>query len=158
MFLLNNNHDRKYAATYPSIRDVIFDLSDAQIKNATNHDWNDIGPGSLVCVINSSRKISRFCVVTNKEKTDVVDEKLGNFHVITGRGIARLSPDRDMQPLLNSREIIHNNLRKNYFRIGVNVVNLGDSLDKLELSVGDKSMGVGVLKKHLAAGDDLAEA
>ena len=54
MFLLNNIYDRPYADIYPDIRNVVFDISDAQLKNAKNQDWHKIGTGSLVCVVNSS--------------------------------------------------------------------------------------------------------
>jgi hypothetical protein len=57
MFLLNNIHERVYAKIYPDIRHVAFDISDSQIDNAKNQDWTDIEKGSIVCVVNSTRKI-----------------------------------------------------------------------------------------------------
>src|SRR5207244_3367405 len=89
MFLLNNIHDRDYAAIYPDIGNVVFDISDAQLKSTKNRDWYDIGNGSIVCVVNSSRKISTFYRIDANIRTEMTDES-GNQHVVTGSVVAKL--------------------------------------------------------------------
>ena len=60
MFLLSNINDRRYSEVYIGLRNVAFDMSEIQLRNAKNRDWNEINPGSIVCVVNSTRKISTF--------------------------------------------------------------------------------------------------
>jgi hypothetical protein len=133
MFLLNNIHDRDYKKIYLRIsEEVLFDISDKQLRNKINADWFDIQPNDIVCVINSSRKISRFCRVKGKLQTDVVDLS-GNQHVITGIAVGRLPQDFDMTTILNRFQISHPRLRGNTFRIGVNVINLRTALSELEI-------------------------
>jgi hypothetical protein len=145
MFLLNNIHDRKYRPIYPDIPGVIFDISDKQLANVKNHDWNQIEPGNIACVVNSSRKISTFCKVTTRYKTDVVEHD-GHLHVVTGVVIAKLHDDIDMTTLLNRFGIKSKYLKGNQFSIGFNVANLRSDLDALIVKIeGDRDSTLGAL-------------
>ena len=132
MFLLNNIHDRPYATIYPDIENVVFDISDMQLKSTKNRDWHDIGRGSIVCVVNRSRKISTFYRIDANIKTEVIDES-GNQHVITGTVVAKLPQDVHMTTLLNKHDVRHLYLPSNAFSVGFNVANLKDSLDTLSV-------------------------
>ncbi len=72
MYLLNNIHDRDYRKEYPDIRNVIFDISEKQLKSPKNNDWNNLLEGEIVCVVKSSRKISIFFIVESKKVTDIL--------------------------------------------------------------------------------------
>jgi hypothetical protein len=84
MFLLNNIYDRAYSKLYPEIPRVVFDISDEQLKNVKNQPWRDIQPGSIVCVVNSSRKVSTFHRIEAVLKAKPVSEE-PEQHLITGR-------------------------------------------------------------------------
>ena len=56
MFILSNINDRNYRKEYPDINHVVFDITEKQLKNLKNNDWNDISEGSIVCVVQDSRK------------------------------------------------------------------------------------------------------
>jgi hypothetical protein len=133
MFILNNMHDRKYGEFYKDIKKVIFDISEKQIENKINQDWNLITEGSVVCVLASSRKISTFYRVENKFKTSIVDQKRGNLNVIVGSVIAKLQNEREMTPLLNKYKVLHGKLPGNKLKIAVNVINLENLLGELNL-------------------------
>jgi hypothetical protein len=133
MFLLNNIHDRRYAEIYQGTRHVAFDLSESQIQHAKNGDWANIAKGSIVCVVNSTRKISTFCRVDEKRASGVVDESGTILYVIIGSVIGRLPDDIDMTTLLNKYDISHRYLPQNVFSIGFNVASLGEALDDLSL-------------------------
>lgn len=57
MFLLNNIHDRDYKSIYPNIKNVIFDLSDDQLRNKKNSSWKRIHKGAIVCVVKRLRNV-----------------------------------------------------------------------------------------------------
>src|SRR5579859_1502 len=132
MFLLNNIHDRSYSTIYRSIPQVMFDISDAQLKNAKNREWSEITEGSIACVVNSSRKISTFYYIEANKRADAVDES-DNLHVLTGPVIGKLPDDTDMTTLLNRYRVSHRYLPRNVFSVGFNVANLKDSLDALSI-------------------------
>jgi hypothetical protein len=146
MFLLNNIHDRPYSRIYPQIKEVVFDISENQLKNVKNSDWHKITKGSIVCIVNSSRKISTFYLIEANTKTDVVDES-GNQHVITGVVIAKLQEDKGMTALLNEYRVKHAYLPGNKFSVGFNVADLGDALDALALKTKKGNTTLGELKR-----------
>lgn len=130
MFLLNNIYDRPYRKIYPDIGNVVFDVTDSQIANAKNRDWMLIRSGSIVCVVNSSRKMSTIFCIDDNRRTDVMDSD-GYQHVITGAVVAKIPGDPDMTFLLNKYKVSHPYLPGNKFSIGFNVADLGAALDEL---------------------------
>jgi hypothetical protein len=142
MFILNNIHDWSYNERYPGIDHVIFDLGDTQLANRTNHEWNEIEPGNIVCVVRSSRTIDLFHRVERRFRTEFAMEG-DRLHVITGRIAARMHDPIAMQTLLNRFHVEHYYLPNNQFRIGFNVGNVGTALDELMVRTrdGDKMLG-----------------
>ncbi len=131
MFLLNNIYNRAYSKLYPDIPRVVFDISDEQLKNVKNQPWRDIQPASIVCVINSSRKVSTFHRIEATLKAKPASDE-PEQHLITGAVVAKLDPF-DMTALLSRFQINHKYLPKNRFSIGFNVADLGTALDALEV-------------------------
>lgn len=130
MFLLNNIYDRPYGKIYPDIENVVFDVSDSQLANAKNQAWKAICSGSVVCVVNSSRRMSTIFRIDGNRRTDVMDSD-GYQHVITGAVFAKIPGDPDMTFLLNRYKVIHPYLPRNKFSVGFNVADLGTALDEL---------------------------
>lgn len=63
MFLLNNLHGRDHKKIFPANNGqspAIFDLSEKQITNAINSDWQDLKAGDIVAIIANSKKLSSF--------------------------------------------------------------------------------------------------
>lgn len=146
MFLLNNTHDRKYAEVYPGIRNVVFDISERQLRNRMNRDWHQIGSGSIACVIDSSKRVSAFHQIHENRKTNGRDEP-GVQYVITGSVIATVSPDQPLTDLLNAYGVRHEYLPSNKFMRGFNVAHLGTALDDLLVRALDGSeLSLGALK------------
>ena len=146
MFLLNNIYDRPYREIYPSIQNVVFDISDRQLENSRNADWQDITSGNVVCVVSSTRKMSTFYVVDASFKTDLLDPVQGAQHVITGKVIAKLQPELDMTSVLNKYSVNHPLLPGNKFSIGFNVANLRDALSALTLRTGKGVLTLGQIE------------
>jgi hypothetical protein len=143
MFLLSNINDRRYSEVYIGLRNVAFDMSEIQLRNAKNRDWNEINPGSIVCVVNSTRKISTFRRIEERRQTELVDNESGTLlHVIIGPVIGKLPQDLDMTTLLNNHRVDHPYLPRNVFSNGFNVANLGDALDAVMLTsrTGNKTI------------------
>jgi hypothetical protein len=130
MFLLNNIYDRPYRKIYPDIDNVVFDVSDLQLANAKNQAWKAICSGSVVCVVNSSRKMSTIFRIDDNRRTDLMDSD-GYQHVITGAVLAKIPGDPDMTLLLNRYKVSHPYLPRNKFSLGFNVAHLGTALDEL---------------------------
>lgn len=145
MFLLNNIHDRDYARIYPSTPGVLFDISDAQLRNAKNAAWNAIKPGDVVCVVRSSRNMSTFSRVESKLQTDAPDGEGGFQHVIVGKVIAKLPMEQKMTYLLNRFEVSNPYLPANKFSIGFNVADLEDALADLQVQTRDGICALGTL-------------
>lgn len=146
MFLLSNLHDRPYATLYPDLKNVVFDISDAELSNAKNKDWHAIVNGSIVCVVNGTRMISTFYRIEENLKTDVVDEN-GHQHVIRGSVVAKLPKDEEMRRFLNNAGVKHPSLPRNRFGVGSNIANLNDALDSLVVRTKKGSASLGDLKK-----------
>lgn len=146
MFLLNNIHNRDYDSVYGQIERVRFDLSDAQLRNAKNSDWDLIHEGAIVCVVTSSMKMSTFCRVERKFKTDVPDENGSLQHVIVGPVVAKLKPEDDLTTVLNRFHVSNKYLPGNKFSIGFNVADLGDQLASLGVWDGDRTITIGELE------------
>lgn len=150
MFLLNNIHNRDYDSVYPHIKGVRFDLSDDQVNNTKNSDWDKIGEGSIVCVVrrsNESANISTFYRVDRKFKTDVPDENGSFQHVIVGHVEAKLEPPQDMTAVLNKFRVFNKYLPDNKFSIGFNVADLGDHLASLRVTTkGGREATIGELE------------
>jgi hypothetical protein len=146
LFLLNNIHDRKYKSIH-QIDDVIFDISDTQLSNLKNRDWNDIQPGDIACVVTGSRTISTFYRVKERKETEVASDGGGHLHVITGYIVAKLAENTNMTTLLNKFGLAHPSLKGNKFSIGSNVTNLRDALDALIVKTRDATSTVGKLNK-----------
>jgi hypothetical protein len=146
MFLLSNIHDRPYATIYPDLKNVVFDISDAQLSNEKNKAWHDIGKGSIVCVVNSTRMISTFYRVEESLKTDIVAES-GHQHVIRGTVVAKLPKDEEMRRFLSSAGVKHPSLPRNMFGIGTHVANLNDTLDALVVKTKKGAASLGDLKQ-----------
>lgn len=66
MYLLNNIYDRKYKPIYPGYDNVIFDISDEQLKDSRNGDWKSLEVGKLACVLTSTYKVDNLYLVTGK--------------------------------------------------------------------------------------------
>jgi hypothetical protein len=147
LFLLNNIYDRAYREIYPDIKNVVFDISSAQLRNAKNKDWLQIGTGSIVCVVTSSRRVSTLYRVDEKFEAGVIDPSQGAQHVITGLVVGKLPNPADMTTLLTKYEVRHPVLPGNKFSTGFNVADLGDALDDLLVSsAGGESKTVSELK------------
>jgi len=146
MFLLSNIHDRPYATLYPELKNVVFDISDAQLSNVKNKDWHDIGKDSIVCVVNGTRMISTFYRIEENLKTDIVDEN-GHKHVIRGTVVAKLPKDEEMRRFLNSAGVKHPHLPRNSFSVGSNVANLNEALDSVVVKVKKGTTSLGDLKQ-----------
>jgi hypothetical protein len=149
MFLLSNIHNKPYATLYPDLKNVVFDMSDTQLSNVKNKDWHDIGKGSIVCIVNSTRMISTFYRIEENIKTDVVNED-GHQHVIRGTVIAKLPQDVEMRKFLNNAGVKHPNLPRNMFGNGFNVANLNEALDSVVLKTKKGAASIGDLKKPKA--------
>ncbi|MBA4077342.1 MAG: hypothetical protein C0508_20095 [Cyanobacteria bacterium PR.023] len=146
MFLLNNIHNRSYRDIYPTISNVVFDISDSQLKSSKNRDWHKIGAGNIVCVVTSSRKISTFYLIEDSFESDIFDPTEGKQHVITGKVVAKLVPASDMTLLFDQYGVVHCWLPNNKFSIGFNVADLGGSLDALSLTRKMDNVTLGQLK------------
>lgn len=158
MFLLNNIHDRDYRSIYPNIQNVIFDLSDDQLRNAKNSDWRRIHEGVIVCVIKrlenkESVNINTFYRVQRKFKTDVPDESGNLQYVIVGPVVAKLKPEEDMTTVLNRFQVSNKHLPGNKFSRGFNVADLGGQLAALQVTDGSRETTIGELEA--AARDDV---
>lgn len=140
-----------YRSIFISIPDVIFDLSEAQLKSKTNGAWEAIRPGSIACVIASSRKVSAIYKIDAKMRTDVFEDS-SRLHVITGKVVGRLPSDVDMQTLLKRFSVDHRELPGNTFSIGFNLTDLGGDLDALEIKTRCGTTTVGELKRKVGAG------
>lgn len=150
MFLFNNIHDRDYRNEYPSIPNVIFDISDSQLNNVMNAPWAEIKAGDICCVVSSSRKMTIFYRVTDRFKTTKSDDHGGFQHVIIGNVVGRLSNPPSMTALLNRFNVKHKYLRKNQFTNGFNVANLGDVLGALVVQIRDnKEMTIAELENEV---------
>jgi hypothetical protein len=149
MFLLSNIHDRAYATIYPDLKNVVFDISDAQLNNAKNKDWHAIGKDSIVCVVNGTRMISTFYRIEENLKTDIVGEN-GHQHVIRGTVVAKLPKDEEMRRFLSSAGVKHPSLPRSMFSVGVHVANLSDALDSLVLRTKKGTASLGDLKRPKA--------
>ena len=146
MFLLNNIHDRPYATIYPDLKDVVFDISDTQLTNAKNKEWQAIQKDSIVCVVNGTRMISTFYRIEENLKTDVVDEN-GHQHVIRGAVVAKLPKDENMRKFLNNAGVKHPCLPRNNFSNGINIANLREALDSLVVKTKKGVASLGDLKR-----------
>lgn len=149
MYILNNINDRQYRKEHPGISNVVFDISEKQLKSSKNNDWNAITAGSIVCVVKSSRKISTFFVVESNTRAETADQEQGVAYVITGRVIAKLVNDENMTTLLNRHGVTHPHLPKNKFGVGLCVANIGDGLDNLSVKIAGGVANLGeVIANH----------
>lgn len=146
MFLLSNIHDRDYAKIYTNIENVLFDISDSQLKNTKNAAWYAIEPGDLVCVVRGTRNISTFCRVEGKRRTDISDGEGGFHHVIVGRVVGKLKDDMDMTYVLNKFSVSSPYLPNNKFSIGFNMTDLGNALSELQIRTKDGEVALGTLE------------
>lgn len=146
MFLLNNIHNRDYDSIYVGIDRVRFDLSEDQLRNARDSDWELIHEGAIVCVVTSSMKMSTFCRIERKFKADVRDENGDLQHVIVGDVVAKLEPARNMTAVLNEFGVSNKYLPGNQFSVGFNVAHLGHQLDSLRVTDGNKGTTIGELE------------
>jgi len=146
MFILNNIHDRKYRGIYPEIKNVIFDISEKQIKNKKNSAWLELLSGHIVCVVTSSRKISTLFRVSGVEGLGDHDEEGGETFVLKGMVVGKLNKEQKMESLLNQFKVEHHYLPNNKFSIGFNVANLGNALDPLSIKTKNGEMTVHELK------------
>jgi hypothetical protein len=144
MFLLNNIHNRNYHDLYPAIRNVCFDLSDEQAANKKNAEWRAISIGSVVCVVNGSRKMSTFYRIDHTQRALPRGESV-ELNVIAGPVIGKLNPSYDMTALLKKFEVQHRYLPHNKFSSGFNVADLGSALDILEVRSNNKQVRLGSL-------------
>jgi hypothetical protein len=147
MFILNNINDRDYRNDYPTISNVIFDISEKQLGNQKNAAWNDISEGSIVCVVKSSRKISTFFKIKSKFSLGYDDPEYGETHVLTGEVIAKLERGSDMEAFLNLHKVSHQYLPGNKFSIGFNVADIGHSIDSVSVISGAGQSTIGQLTK-----------
>lgn len=141
MFLLNNLHDRPHASIYAkrAAARPFFDISDKQLNNAINSEWLELQPGSIACVVSSSRKMSLLYVVREvaiANNSDTLDPQGEGNHVLWGDAVARFSLNLEYPSLLTKYSVTHARLPNNVFSIGFNVANLGSQLDQAEV---DKS-------------------
>lgn len=144
LFLLNNIDDRKYAKIYPDFPGVVFDLNDEQLARPKNAAWTAITQNSIVCVVNSSRKVSTFYRIDNTLRATPNDGS-GEQSVIVGRVAAKIEP-YSMPALLNKFNVKHQHLSAhNQFTIGFNVADLGNQLDALEVFVNKMPVRLGSL-------------
>ena len=135
MYILNNIHNRNYNKEYQDINNVIFDISEKQLTNVKNKDWNDISKGNVVCIVKSSKKISTFFVVDSNIATGIVSPEDGETYVLTGHVIAKLQYDESIFSLFNKHGVSHPYLPNNKFSIGCIVANIGNSLDNLSVKI-----------------------
>ena len=149
MFLLSNIRERKYRKLYPDMPNVIFDISDAQLKNKKNSDWQFLAPGTIVCVVQKTRKLSTFFRVDEKFKTDLSTPTGGALHVVTGSVAGKLDPSQNMTALLNKHGVSNPYLPNNQFSIGFNLADLGDALSDLQLDTPEGQMSMGELQRLL---------
>lgn len=136
MFLLNNTGDRRYAEVYSDTPGVVFDLSDAQLRKRINREWTQIAPGSIACIIDSSRQLSAFHLISESKRARGMD---GEQSVITGMPLATLSPAQLYRDVLSAHGVTHEYLRNHQFVRGFNVANLGNALDALMVRTIDGS-------------------
>src|SRR6185436_1967795 len=97
MFLLNNTLNRRYGDIYSDVRDVVFDLSERQLKNRMNRDWRQIVPGSIACVIDGSKQVNAFHVIHDSRQANGLE---GTQYVITGAIVATLSSAQPLNEVL----------------------------------------------------------
>jgi hypothetical protein len=150
MFLFNNIHNRDYNNEYPNIPNVIFDISDTQLRNKMNAPWDEIIAGDICCVVRSSRIMTTFYRVENRFRTETPDNHGGCQHVIVGKVVGRLDPNQTMSALLTRYNVNHKYLRNNQFTNGFNVANLGDALGELVVRIRDnKSATIAELENNV---------
>lgn len=138
MHILNNSSDQNYWESYPNIENVIFDISEEQLKNKKNKDWFTIQEGSLVCVILSSKKVSTFYRVDSIIETDL-DNVDGVSYALIGEVVAKSDDREDVTRLFNKYNIVHECLPKNKIGVAFNVADIANGLDKLLVKVADGS-------------------
>ncbi len=133
MFIFNNIHDRNYKKIYESENKVIFDITEKQINNAKNGEWNEMAVGDIACVVGSSRKVSTFYVITEIKGLGDNDDEYGETFLLRGEVIAKPLKDQEMTTLLQKHGVEHKYLPNNQFSNGFNVGNLRDALGSLEV-------------------------
>ncbi len=150
MFLFNNIHDRNYHREYPNIPRVIFDISDAQLRNIMNSTpWNEIEAGDICCVVTGMHRMSTFYRVEERRTTTTPDSQGVLQYVITGKVVGIRDEEITMTALLNRYNVEHRYLRNNQFTIGFNVANLGDALGELVVRIRDnKSATIAELENN----------
>jgi hypothetical protein len=140
MYILSNIHDRQHGLIYEKQSGqspAIFDLSDRQIADARNSDWNDIKIGDLVCVITSNRTFTTVYVVREKLDSGIKDDD-GRAFIIRGDIVGRAIDERNYTFMLNKYEVQHIRLPNNQFCNGFNVANLGTKIDALEVRINKR--------------------
>jgi len=145
MYILSNIQNRNYREIYPDIEDVIFDITDTELKNKRNKDWHGIKEGSLVCVILASKKVSTFYKVNAIMDVSLLDEENGNSHILTGEVVAKSSDREDVTMLLQKFSVQHQSLPNNKIGAGFKVADISGSLDELEITTADgeiKALGL----------------
>ena len=103
MFLFNNISNRIYDAIYKTETGqskVLFDLTQNQIRIATNEDWNILDVGDLCCVINSDRKFSNIFVIREKGYSGICED-----YVIRGDLVAKETLHNSPPYVLMARQV-----------------------------------------------------
>lgn len=135
MYILSNIDDRNYWEFYPGRDGIIFDITAKQLKNKKNQGWLTIKEGSVVCVIQSTRKVSTFYRVTGVIESDCADSTDELGYALMGEVIAKSDDREDITRLLNKYQVSHKSLTKNKIGVGFKVADIGDGLDDLVVKV-----------------------
>ena len=135
MFILNNMHGRQHHKIYKTQDGQsrpIFDISDKQIKNIINVEWNELKVGDLACVVLESRKMSTIYKIDSKKEEQ--DDNGEIQSVVRGHIVGKFEDENEYIDTLNNCHVTHDRLKNNKFPIGFNIANLGDQLDAVKVN------------------------
>jgi hypothetical protein len=153
MFILNNIHEKDHRKIYGKLDNkssAIFDISEKQINQAINSEWNEIQVGDLACIIFGSYKMSTVYRIDSIECAGADDEN-GKIYVLRGEVVGKIPNPLRYTKMLNKYQVKHEKLKNNKFSIGFNVCNLGLQLDSVEIKTNVSANTIGELKSALTA-------
>jgi hypothetical protein len=153
LFILNNIRGRDHKKIYGRAEGqalAIFDISEKQINSAINSDWKEMKPGDLVCVIESSYKMSTIYKISSIEQVGE-DKEEGKIFLVRGEIVAKLPDESEYTQTLNKNNVKHERLKNNTFCIGFNIANLKTQMDSAEVKTKLNARTIGELKKIVCA-------
>ena len=144
MFILNNisrpAKEKTHAEQFPAIglqSPAVFDMEETQLKNKSgsnnkmNEAWMQIKEGSLVCVINSDRRMTEVQIVD-----EICNYAPTNTSVLRAKVVAKFKSIKLYPTILKYFSVKHRHITNEFFfNTGTNIVNLDVQLDAAEIEL-----------------------